>query len=99
MADLASQTARSSVRLIQQALSDLRAASADLSNDVNIQEVTRSADVLSGVIKKLASYVGDAPNEDESPRKRASIDIERVSRILKAAETGCVCPTCGHLRT
>ena len=99
VADLASHTARSSVRLIKQALADMRTASADLSSDANIQEVTRSADVLSGAIKRLAAYVGDAPKEDETPRQRASIDINRVNRILKAADAGCVCPKCGLLRT
>jgi len=97
VADLASHTARSSVRLIKQALFDLRAASADLLNDANIQEVTRSADVLSGAIKRLASYVGDAPKE-EVPRQRASININRVNRILKTVEAGSVCPSCGLLR-
>lgn len=98
MADLATHTARSSVRLIRQALSDLRAASADLSNDVNIQEVTRSADVLSGAIKRLAAYVGDAPQDDESPRQRRSIDIKHVNRVLAAAIKGEICPKCNLLK-
>lgn len=98
VSDLASQTARSSVRLVKQALSDLRAASADLSNDANIQEVTRSADVLSSAIKRLASYIGDAPNEDEAPRQRVSIDIRRVNRIIRAAMNDEKCPICGLLR-
>jgi len=98
VADLASQTARSSVRLIKQALADMRAASADLTSDANIQEVTRSADVLSGAIKRLAAYVGDASIEVVPPRQREEIDIERVNRIISAAMKGEACPTCGHLR-
>ncbi len=95
--DLASQTARSSVRLIKQALADMRGASADHS-DVNIQEVTRSVDMLSSAIKRLAAYVADTPKEDETPRKRGSKDITRVNRILEPANEVSVCPKCGHLR-
>lgn len=98
MADLASQTARSSVRLIKQALADMRAASADLTSDANIQEVTRSADVLSGAIKRLAAYVGDAPTEAVTPLQRVSIDIGRVNRIIRAAMNDAKCPICGLLR-
>lgn len=98
MADLASHTARSSVRLIKQALADMRAASADLSSGANIEEVTRSADVLSGAIKRLASYVGDAPPDVVTPRQREVIDIHHVTRIIGAAMKGETCPSCGHLR-
>ena len=98
MNDLQAQTGRSSVRLIKQALSDLRAASTDLQNPTSITEVTRSADVLSSAIKRLSFHIGDAPKEDDAPRQRVSIDIERVNRILGAAEEGKVCPLCGHLR-
>ncbi len=98
MADLASHTARSSVRLIKQALADMRAASADLTSDANIQEVTRSADVLSGAIKRLAGYVGDASTEAVPPRQRVSIDIGRVNRIIRAAMNDEKCPICGLLR-
>lgn len=98
MANLATHTARSSVRLIRQALSDLRAASANLSDDANIQEIARSADVLSGAIKRLAAYVGDVPTEAEPPRQRENIDIKQVNRILEAAQASTRCPKCGCLQ-
>lgn len=99
MTNLHTQTARSSVRLIRQALADLRAASADLSNEANFKELVSASDVLSSSIKRLSAYTGDAQQNDESPRQRVSVDINRVSRILQAAEAGNVCPSCGNLRT
>lgn len=87
------------MRLIRQALADLRAASVDLENEANFKELVNASDVLSSSIKRLAGYVGDAPQDDESPRTRVSVDINRVSRILQAAEAGNVCPSCGNLRT
>lgn len=101
MPNLASRTARSSVKLIRQSLADLRAASADLSNDANIQEVTRSADVLSGAIKRLERYVKDGPMENDPPAPnsgRPRIDIVRVARNLAAIKKGDVCPKCAFLR-
>lgn len=98
VANLVSQTARSSVRLIKQALADMRAASSDLSSGANIQEVSRSADVLSNSIKRLSSYVGDVSENNELPRQRESIDIERISRIIEAAVKGENCQKCGRFR-
>ena len=94
---LKSRTATSSVALIRRALADLRAASTSLDSDENaFDEIVRSAETLSGGIKRLSVYASDVPKTAPIEPTEKSVDIQHVNRVLAALENG-VCPKCGGL--
>lgn len=94
---LKSRTATSSVALIRRALADMRAASANLEAEGAFDEIVRSAETLSGGIKRLSVYAQDIPSKKApSPTEKSAVEVEHVARVLSAAKNG-TCKRCGGL--
>mgnify|MGYP001028235429 CR=1 FL=1 len=94
---LKSRTARASLFLLRENLKDLRSYAAEFDPD-QIDRLVKTAELTSTTIKKLLSWIADAPTTERNPAPESeTIDIVAVTRALAAAENGRFCYYCGGI--
>ncbi len=97
MPTLKQSTAASAIRLLHVNLDDLRSYALDF-DPHQIDRLIKSADLISGQLKKLFEYVveTDANNAPKQP-PGTIIDISAVSRFLDSVQGNHICGRCGGL--
>lgn len=96
---LRSRTVRSSLRLLQENLRDLRAYAEDFDPD-QIDRLTKAAELTSTTIKKLLAYISEEPKNVSEPAPAGGtdlVDVVALNSFLAALNKKRICPACGGL--
>lgn len=97
MPTLKESTSNSAIKLLHINLDDLRRYSLDF-DPAQIDRLIKSADLVSGQLKKLFEYVvEDAANNAPDLTSDDAIDINAVSRFLDTVTGKRICAACGGL--
>ncbi|MDA8584982.1 hypothetical protein N9L47_01800 [Rhodobacteraceae bacterium] len=95
---LKSRTARASLFLLRENLSDLRRYAADPDPD-SIDRLIKTAELTSTTIKKLMAWLSDEPTNEVRKASGPKVDPSTLLRALRAINTGNTCPDCGFVKS